>query len=446
MKKNVIKTAVAAICVVAASMGGTAYNVANQPQIDMLLAENVETLSKYDSASDSWDQYVAKNVSESDGAEPYGTQSNGAQQYGDGENGCAASECPKTNGNYDCFVPKTDEIIGKVEDLSGQTVVIQNPDQALYPMYRIGDIVISLNRYDDRSYYGSVYKNKELGEPKLLFRTGNGHNEFSNITFGKKSNNALLLMDGRISPKSLTIVPLTDCLKNISDVSTWKRYSFKDNPSLVLKSFNYYSMSDSTLLVSGHAPDSHNSIMSIFDYKNDRVTPLSFWPEDGIDVPDLVKQRIYTEYASLFGNGKGRYLYQSGIARYAFIFTIKDKKVNVIKNIYSSYPKYTTKDGLNYRLFRGSGVGKYNIAANDKYIYCLLRDYDIKGEKMDHGPEGYGNIVEVFDWNGNKVKTIHLDHLGSDIMLSDDGKKLIAFFVDFISGDEPKRYMWEYDL
>lgn len=126
MKKNVIKTAVAVICVVAAGMGGLrAYNVANQSQADMLLAENVEALSKYDRASDSWEQYVAKNLSESDGAAPYGTQSNGAPRYGDGEDWCTASGCTKTNGNYDCFVQKTD----------GTTVQCSNftPNDKYYP-------------------------------------------------------------------------------------------------------------------------------------------------------------------------------------------------------------------------------------------------------------------------------------------------------------------------
>ena len=46
MKKNVIKTAIAAVCVVAAGMGGMkAYNTANQSETDMFLAENVEALS-----------------------------------------------------------------------------------------------------------------------------------------------------------------------------------------------------------------------------------------------------------------------------------------------------------------------------------------------------------------------------------------------------------------
>ncbi len=49
MKKNVIKMAVAAICVVAAGMGGMkAYNATNQSEADMLLSENVEALSSGD--------------------------------------------------------------------------------------------------------------------------------------------------------------------------------------------------------------------------------------------------------------------------------------------------------------------------------------------------------------------------------------------------------------
>lgn len=66
MKKNVIKTAVAAVCVVAAGMGGfKAYNVTTQSEADMLLAENVEALSQTDYYSTSEQQaaqYVAEKV------------------------------------------------------------------------------------------------------------------------------------------------------------------------------------------------------------------------------------------------------------------------------------------------------------------------------------------------------------------------------------------------
>lgn len=47
MKKNVLKTMVAAVCVVAAGMGGLKpYNGSNQSETNMLLSENVEALSQ----------------------------------------------------------------------------------------------------------------------------------------------------------------------------------------------------------------------------------------------------------------------------------------------------------------------------------------------------------------------------------------------------------------
>jgi hypothetical protein len=47
MKKNVMKTMVASVCVVAAGMGGVkAYNAANQSRANVLLMENVEALSQ----------------------------------------------------------------------------------------------------------------------------------------------------------------------------------------------------------------------------------------------------------------------------------------------------------------------------------------------------------------------------------------------------------------
>ena len=47
MKKNVLKAMIAAVCVVAAGMGGMkAYNAGNQSETNVLLAENVEALSQ----------------------------------------------------------------------------------------------------------------------------------------------------------------------------------------------------------------------------------------------------------------------------------------------------------------------------------------------------------------------------------------------------------------
>lgn len=55
MKIFNVKTAIAVVCVVAASFGGMkAYNNVNQSEADMLLAENVEALSSGDDYSGDW--------------------------------------------------------------------------------------------------------------------------------------------------------------------------------------------------------------------------------------------------------------------------------------------------------------------------------------------------------------------------------------------------------
>ena len=52
MKFFNVKTAIAAVCVVAAGFGGVkAYNAAAQSQADLLLAENIDALSDGDSGN-----------------------------------------------------------------------------------------------------------------------------------------------------------------------------------------------------------------------------------------------------------------------------------------------------------------------------------------------------------------------------------------------------------
>lgn len=69
MKRLVVKSAFAVVCVVAASMTGfKAYNAANQSKTDMLLAENVEALTVGDGFLDIYKEwynskdYIAREV------------------------------------------------------------------------------------------------------------------------------------------------------------------------------------------------------------------------------------------------------------------------------------------------------------------------------------------------------------------------------------------------
>lgn len=59
MKFFNVKTAIAAVCVVAAGFGGVkAYNAAAQSETDMLLAENVEALTATEGGIFDWTEFI----------------------------------------------------------------------------------------------------------------------------------------------------------------------------------------------------------------------------------------------------------------------------------------------------------------------------------------------------------------------------------------------------
>ena len=76
-----------------------------------------------------------------------------------------------------------------------------------------------------------------------------------------------------------------------------------------------------------------------------------------------------------------------------------------------------------------------------------MKEFDYKGEKLEKWSTSiYGNIIEVYDWEGIKKVIIKLDHYGQRIMMSDDKTKLYLLSDGFWDRDKPKFEMWTYEL
>ena len=177
---------------------------------------------------------------------------------------------------------------------------------------------------------------------------------------------------------------------------------------------------------------------------------MEYWPEDGVNVPDIVKTSIYTAYSELYTNGKGRFLFNGGRERYSFIFTIDKEKVNVVKELYKVYSDYKA-DGNNY-VTLSRNFEELRVAANEENIFLLLVDSDPDGRCYGKLPiedfsfHIYGNAVELYDWDGNKKKILYLDHYGQRIFLSADGKKLYLFSDDCFLRYPKEPHVWVYDI
>lgn len=279
-----------------------------------------------------------------------------------------------------------------------------------------------------------------------VFHTGNGHNEFQRVSYSKGNDNSLLLLNNPISGDkllSLTVVPKANNIAAIKDVSSWKKYDLSRLPAFFTPGQHFVSLSDSTILVLGAPYEDRHHIFSVIDFKNQNVTPLDYWPEEGVEGKegDNAKWNYFTSSAYLFGNGKGRYFYKHDMAPYSFIFSIDGKKVNIIKQLYSEVSEYESRGG-NYKITKYAR--SMRACANSRNIYILLMDYDSEGNPLD--PDDlepvYGKIVEVYDWNGNKQREIHLDRVVKEILVSNDNNTLYGqnYYVD------RELDTWTYDL
>lgn len=336
--------------------------------------------------------------------------------------------------------------------LTGSTINIDSSNVIKYPWIIMGEKVISMKIFGNRDWYISSLKNNELGKSEHLFNVGNGHNEFKYLKFAKGNNNTLFLFDAIFRPFSMTVIPNVKSIDDLKNSSKWKKYNLKDMEPIYTLGRNFYPMSDSTILMCA-TPDRFPGpgyLMSIIDYKNKTCQPLDFWPDDGIKIDSLIKCQVYAYESKIYGNGKGHYLYLCDRERYSFIFSIDGNKVNVVKDLYTTYSKYTTKnhiDPIKERV-RTEGLA---CDTNDDYIYLLLTDTDRTGEKVDIDEFNrrprylYGNTIEIYDWNGKLLKRLKLDHSGRRIILSDEGKTLYLFTDDYFEG-EVNPQIWSYTL
>jgi hypothetical protein len=282
-----------------------------------------------------------------------------------------------------------------------------------------------------------------------VFSVGHGHNEFERIMLGKGQDSTILLLNIPLNGNkfiSLTAVGLSDSIADIRDYNSWKKYDVSKLPAFSYGGNDVVSLSDSTLLVIGAPYNAIGHIFSIMDYKNQKILPLKFWPNDGTNCDSLITHRVYTDEAKIMSNGKDRFLYQCDREKYAFIFSIEGDKVNVTKELYSVYPEYKkSNDGYNY-IQKNRTPEDLHCTASSKNIYILFKEFDHEGNKKEKwdSPLVYGDIVEVYDWNGNKKNTFHLDKIGGRIIISEDNKTLYLFEDRY--DEDGNSNIWAYNL
>ena len=284
--------------------------------------------------------------------------------------------------------------------LTGKELKYNVSNVEIQTKFQVGNKIIA---FDFDNYYCTELTDTELTKQELLSRRGdNGLSVSSIVRFAKGQDNSILALNetDRMELKEMIVIPNSKNHADLANPLLWQRYDLSQLKGFFSNSECFVPLPDNKILIAGTQKDDARHILSIIDYKNQKLIPLNYWPEDGIDVPDVVKSLVYTNYSYLYGNGKGRFIYRADKNRYSFIFSIdKDNNVNVIKDLYKEYSKYTVENGTN-PLTLSRNTEELRLAVNENNIYVLLVDSDTEGRIYGKLPlEEYSFLTYVIHPN-----------------------------------------------
>ena len=329
------------------------------------------------------------------------------------------------------FCACSEQNVGGEFFLRGQEVKIASANENLWPVFMSGDAMFA-NAENGGCYFGKIIKNewqKAEGLPK-----NDGQDDWEIVHFAQGYNGELILLNqpmfGMVI-NSLVKIPNADNAVAILDQKKRERYDLKQLQGVRDVARSGAAISDTTILTAISYTDDIKRLFSILDFKNQKAIPLDYWPED--ESPnDTARWYNHVAGCTILGNGKGKFLYQNRFAKLAYIFSVDGTKVNKLCDMYS------------YRFTPKRPTECLSCCANSERIYMLQRDSNIKGEKFKEDSDMFGNIIEVFNWDGVKQQVIHLDNYYQQIMLSGDGNTL--FLLPGMTDEIIKPAIYSYDI
>lgn len=334
-----------------------------------------------------------------------------------------------------------------IEDLTVENIqgTLLHPDDkciGAYPRLITQDFWLSQVYRDDVNCCICVQDGDSLLAKRNVFNKGKGRGEYDEVSFALSSDGALGVLNYANGNQLLSFSSFPKSDLNRLDFSKGQRFDLTKLPSIRFATNSFQVLSDSTILLPGAPFSQAGHLFSIIDFKNLKAETLDFWPQDKFAGDSLSKHSVYTDNSRIF-KSKDRFLYLCGWERYAFIFSIDKNKVEVKNELFSVKPEYKEAPDGNYELLKNSGK-RLAIDVDEDAIYVLMIEKNLYGKTPKNYMESqYGNEIQVYDWDGNPIRRIALDKVGSSIKISADKKNLYLF------SENPKTKadeIWMYNL
>jgi len=257
---------------------------------------------------------------------------------------------------------------------------------------------------------------------RRLISQGNGPFEgFIISTFYNKENQQLFFFENHGILRDGYQINVSNGLENIYNTALWKKLDFSKIQKHRI-GHSYSCLNDSLLIVIGGVYEKP-TILTIINLYNQETTPIEFWIDNDKNTNTLIKQAVYMDEAKIYYNKiLDKFLYVCGSGEYVELFQLNHYNAVNRKTIFNILPNFEIlPDMRNYRSKTNFKHRGFKTSVTDDYIYLRKEEYttdrDFALQSYKGYPYYYNDIIDVFDWDGNFIKSYHLDMPFFDLLV-----------------------------
>lgn len=152
-------------------------------------------------------------------------------------------------------------------------------------------------------------------------------------------------------------------------------------------------------------------------------------PEEHRDVAPVHQTAAY-QY-NIQTSPDGKHLVAVGSGEAAGFYRLENDSLVLVSQFADRFPDHVFENGIYYgqRVSKGAPQGFVDSSCTDDAVYILCSDRPVN-MPQEQGDNYSGNIIYVFDWDGNKTAEYHLDKYVRLISAPDASGRIYAVHKD----------------
>jgi len=298
---------------------------------------------------------------------------------------------------FSCAEQKGADVVVEYLRLSG-TACETKSGENIFKICHVTDSLFIAKSRGDRYLVAGCWNNGEISFSPFV-SLGRGPGEFR-YAITEVYGDTLYIAENQGALQKIAAVPLNA----LHDKSLWEYSDFSQMGNLHVASFCHKDAEHYLFAGGEYGKEELLTLADASGVSDTRSIP--FWPEDGFDGSNIVKQAVYLRNSSVYAN-HDRILFTCGEGRYAELFYLDSLfRVAERKVIFQTFPDYGDKgDGLNPSL-KAAALRGIKVYVTGRYLYFMLHRWkDVDGKTIPPDYKGYPAVyddrIEVYDWDGN---------------------------------------------